>query len=1502
MQLSDGIFLTNSHHSNDGITWNPVQYPSHSYWLNCSGYGAGTFVLTGAVGQIFTSSNFSNWTNRSPRGEDITNVVFGNGTFVARKFWSTGDMWVSKNNGVTWTSVDTGDAPDRSYNSVAFGNNKFIYPLDNRVRTSADGINWTQHTIASIPSGFLMRHCRHFTGEKFIGSAESARTGSNVTITTGLSTDGVSWSFKQASISSSSTASFFTVGADSGHLLLLSESAPAEVWLSEDEGSSWAKIGGPWATSDNIGAYFAIKGDVIAVATSKGIYSAPMISAFEIAIQDSTNGQIFGGGAYSRSASATLTATPNPGYRLSGWTGDASGMENPLTITMDADKTVGATFERDLADNDGDSLSNYDEMVLYGTDPNNLDTDGDGMIDGDELQAGRDPLKREVSLALGALTQTYDGSIKTVTAISGVEGVSVNILYNGNPTGPVDSGIYEVTASIADPLYTGSASGTLIIDKALAAITLSDLSQTYDGSSRPATFTTSPPGVAVALTYEGSAVLPVLAGSYGVIASITDPNYTGTASGTLVIGKAPGDVVFSNLPRTYDGAPKPIYVTTTPLGLGVTVTYDGATTAPTAAGTYAVVAIIDDSNHIGAASGELVITKGSQTITFTPIPNQTLDETTVQLFASADSGLQPIFSVVSGPAVVSGNTLSILGIGSIVVEASQAGDGNWNAVGSVQRNFHVFSGTFAQDFVWAKGFGGSNSDTAYSIATDSEGNALVAVDFTGAVAFGGGNLTSSGSSDLALLKVAVDGRVLSSTRFGGANTDYAKAVSVDSANNVILAGEFMTSTSMGGVTHASSGSKDISLLKVNSAGTLQWSKRFGGTLSDSVYGLATDVDGNILLAGDFSGSITFGATTLTSSGNRDGFVAKLDPSGTPLWAMKVGGTGNDTAFAVTVSPSGQILVGGSFSLNASFGTISRTSAGGTDGFAMGVSSAGSVQWVSRFGGSSNDSGRAVAVDSTGSACVAGNFAGTDATFGTEVLASEGLDDAFVVRLDVTNGAFLTVKQCGGAGADAGLGLAADPFGSLYLSGSYSGTAYFDGHTLITPQGPDAFVAKLSVDGNFLWALAGGGAANDSATSITADRAGHVFVAGLFAQAARVGSHDVAGGGLVDLFVAKINGPTPSFVSTPGSVTVDVGDPFFIAAPAVGADPITYQWFKGAEALAGKTSATLEIPAATIDDQGIYHAVATNFYGSAQITDVNVIVRVPDRVLSLESPSVIEENRAFDVPIYLDSAGELTGLTMVLPYNLDLLRNPSFIFGPHLSLANSSVVVNNVAGTVRVVGSAFPFTIPAGRQLIGTFRFITRSVPDNASVTFAPTLSSVSDLFGSPLDGYTKMGTTVMALAQRDIPGDANNNGRLDGSDAAELIRLYANPAQIRTWDHYLNDLNLDTILTEGDATRVLRVVADLDEVPSFPESLAPMTNQSLSLQSAPLAITALAGSTSTSGTAGMKSVKTSLFGSGPMLLSAPLLPPAARMVLTRLTGANANKLLAQVYLDNVPAG
>jgi uncharacterized repeat protein (TIGR02543 family) len=1255
---------------------------------------------------------------------------------------------------------------------------------------------------------------------------------------------------------------------------------------------------------------------------SGAVYAFTNLDEYYSLLTSAVNGTVTGAGVYIPGSSAILTAKAAPGYAFTGWTGDASGTTNPLSVLMDSDKTVGTSFTRQYTLTTS-TLSNgtitgifSDGKYLTGTTATltAVPATGYGFTGWTGSASGT---ANPLSLLMNSdktIGATFPRIPPTISAIAGV-----TIAEDGS-TGPMACTISDLITPASSLSVSGGSSNTgLVLNGNIV----------FGGSGGSRTVSVTP-----LANQTGSSLI-----------TVTVSNGEATASETFLLTVT----AVNDAPTISAVANRVINEDTSTGSLAFTVG-----DVETAAGSLVVTALSSNTTLVHHANILLAGTGSQRTVTVTPAPNQygssiiTLsvsdgNASTSTSFVITVNPLNdaPTISAIADQSINSGTSTGAIGFtvgdlesaaGDLTVTASSsntvlvpnsgvviAGSSASRTVavtpvatqtGTAVITISVSDGSltssesfvltvqetpFGQDFVWAKGFGGSNSDTAYGIATDSAGNAMVAVDFTGTVPFGTFSLTAAGSSsDLALLKVAADGSVLAATRFGGSNFDYSKAVAVDTANNVILAGEFLTSTLIGGVTHTSAGSKDISLLKVNSTGTLLWSKRFGGTLSDSIYGLATDADGNILLAGDFSGSITFGATTLISSGNRDGFVAKLDPSGTPLWAMKVGGTGNDTAFAVTVSPSGQILVGGSFSLVSTFGTLSRTSAGGTDGFAMAVSPAGIVQWATRFGGSANDSARAVTVDVTGAACFAGNFAGTDASFGMEILASEGADDVFVTRLNASDGSILNVKQCGGAGADAGLGLAADPFGSLYLSGSYSGTAYFDGHTLITPQGPDAFVAKLSVDGNFLWALAGGGVANDSATSIAVDRAGHVAVAGLFAQSAQIGSHEVTAGGLVDLFVARINGPVPSFVTTLGSVMADIGDTFSISAPAVGADPLAYQWFKGTVPLAGQTSSTLEIPTATIGDQGSYHVVATNFYGSTQLPPVTVTVRVPDRVISIDAPVASQENRTLEVPVYLDSDGDVTGLTVVLPYDRDLLRNPSFLLGPHLVAGNSSVLVDTNAGTIRVVGSAFPSTIPVGRQLVGTFRFTTRSVPDNGIAVFSPTLSSISDQFGAALGGYTKLVGDQTPIAQRDIPGDANNNGRLDVSDAAELIRLYANPAQIRTWDHYLNDLNLDTILTEGDATRVLRVVANLDETPSFPEAIAPMMAPMMMAMASPSSLSTVSSSSLKGASVKMTSTMS--------MNSFSLAPAAARLVLTRLTGANANKVLAQVYLDNVPAG
>ncbi len=106
----------------------------------------------------------------------------------------------------------------------------------------------------------------------------------------------------------------------------------------------------------------------------------------------STHGTVSGAGQCVPNTTATLTPTPDPGYIFSKWTGDATGKANPLSVVMDSDMTITAVFGADGRDPDGDGLTNYQEIVVYGTNPNEADTDGDGYLDGYEVQTGHAPL------------------------------------------------------------------------------------------------------------------------------------------------------------------------------------------------------------------------------------------------------------------------------------------------------------------------------------------------------------------------------------------------------------------------------------------------------------------------------------------------------------------------------------------------------------------------------------------------------------------------------------------------------------------------------------------------------------------------------------------------------------------------------------------------------------------------------------------------------------------------------------------------------------------------------------------------------------------------------------------------------------------------------------------------------------------------------------------------------------------------------------------------------
>ena len=169
------------------------------------------------------------------------------------------------------------------------------------------------------------------------------------------------------------------------------------------------------------------------------------------------------------------------------------------------------------------------------------------------------------------------------------------------------AGSYRVTVTnIAGSAPSDVA--VLVVNKASAGVVLGNLSHTYDGSAKSVTATTLPSGLTVNFTYDGSAAAPVNAGSYAVSAIVSDPNYAGSATGTLVIAKALATIDLAPLTQRYDGTPRPVVATTTPAGIAVDLAYDGAATVPIYPGLHSVVATINTANYTGTKTDSLIIT------------------------------------------------------------------------------------------------------------------------------------------------------------------------------------------------------------------------------------------------------------------------------------------------------------------------------------------------------------------------------------------------------------------------------------------------------------------------------------------------------------------------------------------------------------------------------------------------------------------------------------------------------------------------------------------------------------------------------------------------------------------------------------------------------------------------------------------------------------------------------------------------------------------------------
>ena len=310
-------------------------------------------------------------------------------------------------------------------------------------------------------------------------------------------------------------------------------------------------------------------------------------------------------------------------------------------------------------------------------------------------------------------------------------------------------------------------------------------------------------------------------------------------------------------------------------------------------------------------------------------------------------------------------------------------------------------------------------------------------------------------------------------------------------------------------------------------GAVSWANHFGDDAVQVAMDLAVDSVGNSIVTGYFSGSIDFGGNPL--SGTDDLFLAKLDPSGHPIWSKSFGDSAAQSGDNVCVDEVGNIFVAGHFSGTLKWTTIPPLTTDSTPRlFLAKFSPEGEPVWSVASSGSGTSDLRGLVVTKSGDPVIVGKFPG-DFHIGSKDFTSHGDQDIFLAKF-TGDGSPVFAKQFGDLDQQIVESIALDVNDNILLAGSFRGNLDMDG-TSTSTQGDlaadtandDLFISKLDSSGHHLWSRQWGNApASQLASAITTDTSNNVIAAGIFWGTMDVEGKSIDGGPASAGLLMKLN--------------------------------------------------------------------------------------------------------------------------------------------------------------------------------------------------------------------------------------------------------------------------------------------------------------------------------------------------------------------------------------------
>jgi len=353
---------------------------------------------------------------------------------------------------------------------------------------------------------------------------------------------------------------------------------------------------------------------------------------------------------------------------------------------------------------------------------------------------------------------------------------------------------------------------------------------------------------------------------------------------------------------------------------------------------------------------------------------------------------------------------------------------------------------------------------------------------------------------------------------GATGGDQAKALVTDEIGNVYIIGDFTQDTNLGDKLIRSEGQEDVYIASYTATGSFRWARTFGGYGRDYANHLEVDSKGNVYLVGSFNGNFPLWEDVNPSKGSTDIFIISLSSDGDLNWYRTYGGSGEDTAFSITIDSKDHLYVCGVFGSVIEFGSETLESVGVTDIFVLSLTAEGEPLWAKRYGGESGERATFIKADGQGRLYVAGFFIGS-MPVGDTRLTSVGGTDIFIIGL-TTESDFMWALSEGEEFLEYVKSMAIDDAGNIYVGGGWAEPKDDRPCLRYSNSNLNSFVSSFDPKGLSRWKKTWRSHCQDEVTSVKFDKQGRLYVAGHFSEELDYEGESLSSNSQLDLLFAR----------------------------------------------------------------------------------------------------------------------------------------------------------------------------------------------------------------------------------------------------------------------------------------------------------------------------------------------------------------------------------------------